>query len=251
MNIFATTAIVAAVGSLTCAIPAAHAGEKFQIKGKSTGVAVASKFTDPKSGEEKVSTEKQVKQQNDYVKRYDGDVLLQAEYTLVFKDDKSVDPTKSSITFDTISFTDFKKEVKSPFKTSPVPIVEVVLKGGDTTMVESFKFEGNDWYDPKSGSFNAIINKGIKGSIDFKAGTTTHEASYIFKGNATSSTFTVAGTIVPVGPAPGPLDDGLVHLWSPVPEPGTWAMLLGGLGALALCARPARGERRLRSPVTA
>ena len=211
--------------------------EKINIKGNSKGTAVAGEYVDS-SGDPRKSTPKQVEGQQKYVKKYDGAVVLEADYTIVFKADKTVASTKSSILVDTKSFTDGGQVVKWPFTTSSIKIIDVTLKGNDTSMIESFKFEGTDWYDPKSGSFNAIINKSISGVIDLKNGTTSYEASYIYKVNATLNTIKVTGTIVPPAPGPDPdvpLDTAMQNIYSPtaVPEPATWLAVVVGLGAVA------------------
>ena len=213
---------------------------KIKFKGDSKGTVVAGSY-EKKPGDTRTSTPDQVKDQAIYAKRYDGEVNVEADYTIVFKADKTLDTTKSSVKLDTLSFALFGKQSKFPFTTPAIKIIEVTLTNKDPKMIESFKFKSDDWYDPKASGFNAIIDKGISGFVDLKNGKTFQEASYIYKPNATLNTFKVTGVIVKPGPAPGPGPDpddlplALQNIYSPaaVPEPATWLVLAAGLAGIA------------------
>ena len=89
--------------------PAGAHAEKIRLKGDSKGPAVASTYdivVNDVVTNTKTSTKQQAKQQQAYVKRYDGEVNLEADDTIVFKADKTLDTTKSTIKFDTLSFAD-------------------------------------------------------------------------------------------------------------------------------------------------
>ena len=222
--------------------------EKIKIKADSKGTAVKGSY-ERQPGVIKESTEKQVGEQSAYVKRYDGEANFEADYTIKFKADKTLDTAKSSVKFDTLSFAEDGKQKKFPFTTSAIKIIEVTLTDNDPKKIESFKFKDDKWYDPKSSSFNLIIDKGVSGFVDLKNGKTFEEASYIYKPNATLSTYKVTGDIVKPGPGPDPgpgnLDLALQSNYSPaaVPEPATWLALAAGLAGVAGLRR--RTVRRL------
>jgi hypothetical protein len=93
------------------------------VKGDNNGTAAAGKNDAGKD-----TSAVQLKTAQDYVSRYNGATEFKGDYTIVLKPDKTVDPTKSTVTFITVNYTSSGKLVKSNFTTQPITITGVTLK---------------------------------------------------------------------------------------------------------------------------
>lgn len=200
-----------------------------RIEATSKGAVTKGPFTRP-SGVVLMTSDVALKSAQDYVKRYDGPAVFDADYTITLKPDATPDPATSMVTFDTFSFTADGKVSKSPFKTQPITITEVMLMNGDPTMIASFKFSSNDWYPVDASLAGRLNNKGLSGSINLKTGESSYTAAYNDKLNGAIYTYMVTGMIKAPGPFPDPEpeDFGVPDIFSPspVPEPAPLAIIL-------------------------
>ncbi len=142
-----------------------------------------------------------LKSAQEHAKEYDGATKFKADYTIVLKADNTVDQTKSSVTFTTVTYTSGGTEVKSNFKTLPIVITSVTLNMDKS--VKSFTFKSTDWY-PDADSVG-IKNNTLSGTINLSTGDSTYTASYIDNSNGAIYTYTVTGKIKAPAPVPGPL----------------------------------------------
>lgn len=195
------------------------------LEAKATSSAEKGKFT-PKDGKERESTDEELERRIPYYMQYDGPTEFKAEYTVGLKPDGSFDPSKSSITLTTVSYTSrtyvtresskisaedeaalikegksvvrrgdkahiFTKPrlVKDGWKTLSIPITEATLKDGK---LQSFKFQADAWYGNRPDS---IIDKGIVGDVDLITGKASFTAKYQSASTGVIATYIVDGTI--------------------------------------------------------
>ena len=207
-----------------------------------------------RAGETLFTNDTQLANAKAHAAQYDGPTQLIADYTIVLKPDKSVDPTKSTITFESVNWT-YKGTLvteKAPrFKTVAVPIVQVVLNPDDS--VASFRFEGVDWYPPTANGAAGLNSRLLNGEFDLVSGNTVHLASYSSKSTGAIYDYDVVGKIQVV---PKPIEDepvfcadlgGCVSFLAPpfdAPEPSTLVLVLIGMAGIRTLAsyRVARKE---------
>jgi len=216
------------------------------IDGTASGSAVGGKGT----------TKEQLDAAEKYIKRYSGPTQFTATYNISFKADKTVDSTKSTVSFKTIKYTVDGKEVKSSFTTSPITITSVKIKDSDTTKIESFTFESLIWYPGADTA--GVTNNTLSGLIDLDAGTSSYTASYIDKTTLAVYTYNVSGKTPTPKPIPDPLPDefGNPEIFSPapatVPEPTSTLSLLalGTLGAASTLKRKLTSSKSAEKQTT-
>ena len=162
------------------------------FKGNSVGTAAAGSYTDAK-GKEIKSSEDDVKTQQKHIAEYDGKVEFKVKYKIVLTADNKVDQTKSTVEFDCVFWTwKGKKNTTYTMVTPPIPITSAKLDGCGG--VDSFKFEGINWYVKPTVGWKDIINKSIKGELDITKGEGKFEGIYQYKENATLNTYVITST---------------------------------------------------------
>ncbi|MEM1370153.1 MAG: hypothetical protein AAGG02_19560 [Cyanobacteria bacterium P01_H01_bin.15] len=176
------------------------------------------------------STDEDVTNATNYLKRYSGPTEFEVIYHIVKKDDNTLDTTKSTVVFDTTTYTSNGRRRSSKFKTLPIPITSITTDPEDSHKILSFMFSGTDWYDTKK-----VTNDGISGEINLISGPSNFEAKYIGKKINARYAYTLNGMLKPDSPEPEPPPEkfGNPEIFTPVPEASSLANMLG-LGVLGV-----------------
>jgi hypothetical protein len=140
---------------------------------------------------------------NAHAMEYNGPTSFTANYTIVLKPDGTLDTTKSTVTFKTLTFTDNGVLTNSGFTTLPITITGVTLNKDNS--IASFMFSSLNWYP--NADAEGIKNNTLSGSIDLNALQSKYTASYI--DNATGGVYKYDVASVP-GPIVGAGLPGLV-----------------------------------------
>jgi len=139
-------------------------------------------------GEERTTSDVQLKSAQDHAKRYEGPATYEVHYSITLKADKSVDTTASTVTFKKVTYTSSGTKTTTSFETVAIPITGVTL--GACDVLESFTFKGDTWYKNIPAG---IADKGISGTANVKTTETSYTAKYQDKSNGASYTYTATG----------------------------------------------------------
>jgi hypothetical protein len=197
------------------------------------------------------TTEKDLKDAKAYAARYAGATTFIVEYTIVFQADGTLDQSKSTVKFTTVTYTftprpDGASRTETPnpaFTTLPITITSVALNPDKS--VASFTFSSTDWY-PGSEKYG-IVNNGLTGTVDLKNGTSSYTASY--KWDATKGpilNYNISGTFGNIG-AKGKETERRPFVATP--EPNSGVMVIAGLVFLAIGHRIRRKQTVNKSPM--
>jgi hypothetical protein len=213
------------------------------IKGTVTGTAAKGTYT--RNGKTLTTSDKQLAATKKHAAEYNGATEFTANYTIVLNKDKSVDTSKSTVTFTTVNYTSGGNLVASGFQTLPITITGVNLINNDPTKIESFTFSSTNWYPPNATGAGGITNNGLSGSINLSTGATSIASSYNSKTNGSVYTYNTTGMIAApeAKPDPDPTERGNPEIFSPAPaapEPATWILMLTGFAGVVYHQRKTR-----------
>ncbi len=216
-----------------------------------TSTATVEKGTYVRNGETLITSDAQLATRQQHAAEYDGHTDFTANYTVVLKDDGTLDRDQSTVTFRTLTYTDGGTLVddQTRFTTLPIPIYEVMLNADKS--LASFKFESPNWYPANATGAGLINNLNLFGSIDLNApGETSYQAQYTSKSSGAIYTYNVTGLVL-YQPKPNPAQPdscadvpGCAPFLAPTaeitPEPSAWPMVLTGLAGTIVLARRRR-----------
>jgi len=193
---------------------------EFTLKANTTSTAEKGKYT-TKKGKVVESTNGEVVYRKFYNMQYDGPTDFNVKYQIVLKDDKSVDQSESTVTFDSLNYTRRRmdsqagesvtkaaeqkliEEGKSVYRVgegilqaiyifqppviisnqrfTTLPITITEVKLKKDCSVESFKFKSDTWYNPARSD---LIDKGVFGEINLETGKSEFTSKYQFRDDA-------------------------------------------------------------------
>ena len=148
----------------------------FIVNGIATSSVKRGTWTDKKEKKSVTSTKKEEDKQREDSKAFDGRNSMRGDYTLVFKDDGTLDATKSQIIFTTLCYSKNGRMKKNEFSRFPAfSISEAVYEATVSGIrVESFKIDGYHWLVDK---WN-FVNQKFTGIVDFKGGKSSTTMTY-------------------------------------------------------------------------
>lgn len=161
----------------------------FVVNGSSMGTA--KKFAKPDGT---MPTDEELKDQADYVKRYDGKTSFSAEYQISLDKDGKLITTKSWVQFTLICFTDNGSISKEAFKTEKITITKAVIDA-DCTNLKSFDMASTSWYNKADAKTFDLDKQDLTGSINFVTKKASWVAEYGTKAEGITSSYTITGDI--------------------------------------------------------